>query len=183
VKLSRRLIFANSRKAAGHALLAIMPLLLAGCVVGPKYHQPAVPAPPAYKEVGDWKPAQPNDQKLGGAWWAIFQDPQLNALEEQVNVSNQNLKAADAQFQQARAVLRYYRADYYPTVTAGPSATRTLVSANSPTSTVLRGATYNDFVLPFDVSYQADVCGGCEKPSSLTGSKRRPVRPTWRRLT
>jgi len=80
-----------------------------------------------------------------------------------VNVSNQNLKAAEAQFQQARAVLRYYRADYYPTVTAGPSATRTLISANSPTSTVLRGATYNDFVLPFDVSYQADVVGASSK--------------------
>jgi len=64
--------------------------------------------------------AQPNDQNLGGAWWTIFQDPQLDALELQVNVSNQNLKAAEAQFQQARAVLRYYRADYYPTVTAGP---------------------------------------------------------------
>jgi len=163
VKLSQEKIFRSSRKASGYALIAIAPLLLAGCVVGSKYHQPAAPAPPAYKEVGDWKPAQPNDQNLGGAWWTIFQDPQLNVLEEQVNVSNQNLKAADAQFQQARAVLRYYRADYYPTVTAGPSATRTLVSANSPTSTVLRGATYNDFVLPFDVSYQADVWGRVRK--------------------
>ncbi len=163
MKLSQEKIFRSSRKASGYALIAIAPLLLAGCVVGSKYHQPAAPAPPAYKEVGDWKPAQPNDQNLGGAWWTIFQDPQLNVLEEQVNVSNQNLKAADAQFQQARAVLRYYRADYYPTVTAGPSATRTLVSANSPTSTVLRGATYNDFVLPFDVSYQADVWGRVRK--------------------
>jgi NodT family efflux transporter outer membrane factor (OMF) lipoprotein len=163
VKLSQEKIFRNSRRAFGYALIAVAPLLLAGCVVGPKYHQPAVSAPPAYKEIGDWKPAQPNDQNLGGAWWTLFQDPQLNALEEQVNVSNQNLKAADAQFQQARAVLRYYRADYYPTVTAGPSATRTRISANSPTSTVLRGATYNDFVLPFDVSYQADVWGRVRK--------------------
>jgi hypothetical protein len=99
----------------------------------PKVPPAAVQAPPAYKEVGDWKPAQPNDQNLGGTWWTIFEDPQLDALELQVNVSNQNLKAAEAQFQQARAVLRYYRADYYPTVTAGPSATRTRVSANSPT--------------------------------------------------
>jgi len=132
-------------------------------VVGPKYHQPVVQAPPAYKEIGDWKPAQPNDQNLGGAWWTIFQDPQLNALEEQVNVSNQNLKAATAQYRQARAVLRYYRADYYPTVTVGPSATRTRVSANAPTNSILRGTTYNDFVLPFDVSYQADVWGRVRK--------------------
>jgi NodT family efflux transporter outer membrane factor (OMF) lipoprotein len=139
-------------------------LQLTGCVVGPKYHQPAVPAPPAYKEVGDWKPAQPNDQNLGGTWWTIFQDPQLDALELQVNVSNQNLKAAAAQYQEARAVLRYYRADYYPTVTAAPSATRTRVSANRPPpNSIFNGITENDFVLPFDVSYQADVWGRVRK--------------------
>jgi len=104
-----------------------------------------------------------------------------DALELQVNVSNQNLKAAEAQFQQARAVLRYYRADYYPTVTAGPSATRTRVSANSPTTQLLAGATYNDFVLPFDVSYQADVWGAFEKMWSPTVSKHKPVRQTWLR--
>ena len=69
-------------------------VLLSGCAVGPKYHTPVVQAPPAYKELGDWKPAQPNDQNLGGEWWKVFQDPQLDALEAQVNVSNQNLKAA-----------------------------------------------------------------------------------------
>ena len=144
-------------------LLATAVLQLTGCAVGPKYHPPVVQAPSTYKEMGDWKPSQPNDQNLGGEWWKIFQDPQLDALEQQVNVGNQNLKAAEAQFQQARAALRYNRADYYPTVTAGPSATRTRVSANSPTSTVLRGATYNDFVLPFDFSYQADVWGRIRK--------------------
>ena len=153
----------TSRKTAERVLIAIAALQLTGCVVGPKYHPPVVQAPPAYKEVGDWKPAQPNDQNLGGTWWTIFQDPQLDALESQVDVSNQNLKAAEAQFRQARAALRYSRADYYPTVTAGPSATRTLISANSPTSTVLRGVTYNDFVLPLDVSYQADVWGRVRK--------------------
>jgi len=163
VKRPRKLIFSSSRKAAVRVLVAIAALQLTGCVVGPKYHQPAVQAPPAYKEVGDWKPAQPNDQNLGGNWWTVFQDPQLDALELQVNVSNQNLKAAEAQFQQARAALRYNRADYYPTVTAGPSATRTRVSANAPTSSLLRGATYNDFVFPFDVSYQADVWGRVRK--------------------
>jgi NodT family efflux transporter outer membrane factor (OMF) lipoprotein len=146
-----------------NGLLAIAVLQSIGCVVGPKYRPPVVQAPPAYKEVGDWKPAQPNDQNLGGTWWTIFQDSQLDALEAQVNVSNQNLKAAEAQYRQARAVLRYYRADYYPTVTAAPSATRTRVSANAPGSTSLRGTTYNDFVLPFDVSYQADVWGRVRK--------------------
>jgi NodT family efflux transporter outer membrane factor (OMF) lipoprotein len=144
-------------------LLALAILQLTGCAVGPKYHAPVVQAPPAYKEVGDWKPAQPNDQNLGGEWWTIFQDPQLNELEQQINVGNQNLKAAEAQFQQARAVLRYYRADYYPTVTTAPPATRTRISANSPTSSLLHGVTYNDYVLPFDVSYQADVWGRVRK--------------------
>jgi NodT family efflux transporter outer membrane factor (OMF) lipoprotein len=119
-----------------------------------------VQSPPAYKEVRNWKPAQPNDQNLGGTWWTIFQDPLLDSLELQVNVSNQNLKAADAQFQQARAVLRYNRAAYYPTVTTAPSATRTRVSNNRPPlSSTFDGVTYNDFVLPFDFSYQADVWG------------------------
>ena len=163
MKPPRKPIFRSLRKAASRILTAIAALQLTGCVVGPKYNPPPVQAPLSYKEVGDWKPAQPNDQNLGGTWWTIFQDPQLDALELQVNVSNQNLKAAEAQFQQARALLRYYRADYYPTVTVGPSATRTRVSANSPTNSILRGATYNDFVLPFDVSYQADVWGRVRK--------------------
>jgi NodT family efflux transporter outer membrane factor (OMF) lipoprotein len=162
VKRSRKISLAEN---PGHArwrgvLLAIAALELSGCEVGPKYHTPVVQAPPAYKEVGNWKPSQPNDQNLGGTWWTIFQDPLLDSLELQVNVSNQNLKAADAQFQQARAVLRYNRAAYYPTVTTAPSATRTRVSNNRPPlSSTFDGVTYNDFVLPFDFSYQADVWG------------------------
>src|SRR6202166_3747262 len=145
-------------------LLGLVALLLTGCTVGPKYRTPVVQTPPAYKEAGDWKPAQPNDQNLGGSWWTIFQDTQLNALEEQVNVSNQNLKAAEAQFRQARATLRYYRADYYPTVTYGPSATRERISGRRPPATsIFDGVTYNDFVLPFSVSYQADVWGRVRK--------------------
>ncbi len=83
----------NMRRAPWPLVLFAMAVLpFAGCAVGPKYHPPVVQAPPAYKEVGDWKAAQPNDQNLGGEWWKIFQDPQLDALELQVNVSNQNLK-------------------------------------------------------------------------------------------
>ncbi len=162
--LSRKPIYGSSRKAARRVLIVIAALQFTGCVVGPKYHQPVVQSPPAYKEIGDWKPAQPNDQNLGGTWWTIFQDPQLDALELQLNVSNQNLKAAEAQYRQARAALRYARADYYPTVTAGPSATRTRVSSNRPPpNSIFNGITENDFVLPFDVSYQADVWGRIRK--------------------
>ncbi|MCU1224523.1 MAG: transporter [Edaphobacter sp.] len=151
----------NTRQAPWlGALLAVAVIQFSGCTVGPKYHTPVVQPPPAYKEVGNWKPAEPNEQNLGGTWWTIFQDPQLDALEQQVNVSNQNLKAADAQYQQARAVLRYNRADYYPTGTTGPAATRTRVSAHRPPpNSIFNGVTYNDFALPFNFSYQADVWG------------------------
>jgi len=123
-----------------------------------------VQTPPAYKEIGNWKPAQPNDQKLGGNWWEIFQDPQLNALEQQINVSNQNLKAAAAQYQQARAALRYVRADYYPTLTAAPSASRQRYSGHRPPQTsIFDGLTFNDFVLPIDLSYQVNAWGRVSK--------------------
>ena len=145
-------------------LCAVTMLVVSGCAVGPKYHTPTAEIPPAYKEVGDWKPAQPNDQNLGGNWWEIFQDPQLNALEKQVDVSNQNLKAAEAQYTQARALLRYSRADYYPTVTTVPSASRARTSANRPFASLnATGVTKNDFVVPFDVSYEADVWGRVRK--------------------
>jgi NodT family efflux transporter outer membrane factor (OMF) lipoprotein len=162
VKRARKMVLIdNPRQAPWLAvLLAVALIQLSGCTVGPNYHQPAVQAPPAYKEAENWKPAQPNDQNLGGTWWTIFQDPLLDSLELQVNVSNQNLKAAEAQYRQARAVLRYSRADYYPTVTTGPSAARTHTSSNRPPpSSTFNGITYNDFVLPFDFSYQADVWG------------------------
>ena len=166
MKRPRKMILIENPRQAPWlgVLLAVAVLQLVGCAVGPKYHTPVVQAPPAYKELGDWRPAQPNDQNLGGSWWTIFQDPQLDALELQVNVSNQNLKAAEAQYRQARAALRYNRADYYPTVTAAPSATRTRVSANRPPpNSIFNGITENDFVLPFDVSYQADVWGRVRK--------------------
>ena len=135
-------------------------LLLTGCAVGPRYQRPPVEVPPTYKEAGNWKAAQPNEQNLGGNWWEIFQDPQLNALEQQVNISNQNLKAAQARYTQARALLRYYRADYFPTVVTAPSATRGRVSSNRPPPTAIsNGVTSNDFQLPFELSYEIDAWG------------------------
>lgn len=135
-------------------------LLLAGCVVGPRYQRPPVEVPQVYKEAGDWKTAQPNEQSLGGNWWEIFQDPQLNVLEQQVNISNQNLKAAQAQYTQARALLRYNRADFLPTLTAAPSVSRTKVSNNRPPQTsIFNGRTNTDLQLPIDLSYEIDAWG------------------------
>jgi len=141
-------------------LLAAAVLQFVGCTVGPKYHRPVVETPPAYKEMGNWKTAQPGDEKLGDKWWEVFQDSRLNDLEEQIAVSNQNIKAAFAQYQQARAVLRYNRADYYPTVVAAPSAGRTRYSNNRPPhNPSFSGVTFNDFVVPLELTYEADIWG------------------------
>jgi NodT family efflux transporter outer membrane factor (OMF) lipoprotein len=148
----------RDRIAGSISLLSV--LLLAGCTVGPNYHRPAAEVPPAYKEVGDWKPAQPSDEKLSGNWWEVFQDPQLNALEQQVNISNQNLKAAEAQYTQARAALRYQRADLFPTVSVDPSVTRNSYSSNrQPHSAQFSGVTFTDIQIPFELSYQVDLWG------------------------
>jgi len=149
-------------KAGRFLVLTTAILSLAGCAVGPKYKTPPVPAPPTYKEIGNWKMAQPSNQNLGGNWWEIFQDPQLNALEAQISVSNQNLKAAVAQYQEARAALRYARADYYPTISTAPSGTRQRYSDNRPGSAA-RGITFNDFVFPVDLSYQVNAWGRVSK--------------------
>ena len=140
-------------------LPAIGVLQICGCTVGPTYKRPMAEVPTAYKELANWKQAQPNDQNLGGNWWEMFQDPQLNALELQVNVSNQNLKAAEAQYTQARALVRYNRAAYFPTLTGGASASRNKISSNRPPSLTTNGRTYNDFQIPFQLSYEVDVWG------------------------
>jgi len=154
---------AKSRACLNPALAtacAALLFLTVGCTVGPRYSRPTTPVPPAYKVAGAWKQAQPSEQALGGNWWTMFNDPQLNALEQQVNISNQNLKAAEAQFREARALLRYYRADYYPSITGGASATRAHNSDNrQPHSTILSGRTFTDLMLPVTLSYQADVWG------------------------
>jgi multidrug efflux system outer membrane protein len=82
------------------------------------------PPPPAYRESADWKPAEPADAGNRGPWWTVFQDPVLDTLEGRVTQSNQDIKAAFARLQEARAQTRIARAAYFPTLTAGPSATR-----------------------------------------------------------
>ena len=127
-------------------------LLLGGCAVGPHYSRPTATVPPAYKELPqNWKTAQPSDEITRGKWWEIFRDPQLNTLEEQINVSNQNIKAAEAQFRQARALVRYYRSNYYPTLTTSPSVTRSHSSSNRPPASTLSGKTFTDYLLPVEL--------------------------------
>ncbi|MGC2195043.1 MAG: efflux transporter outer membrane subunit [Terriglobales bacterium] len=148
------------RDSRASAFLLAGMLLLCGCAVGPRYAKPTTPMPPEYKELPpDWKTAQPSDQVAKGKWWEIFQDRQLDAFEEQVNVSNQTLKAAQAQFEQARAVLRINRSFQYPTVTAGVSVARSHQSSNRPSGRLSPASSYTDLQLPVDASYEADVWG------------------------
>src|SRR5208337_5237887 len=148
---------AMSRRRLASVLLCGA-LVIQGCTVGPKYNRPAVQAPGAYKEVAPddlkkmdgWKVAQPQDSALHGKWWEIFGDPQLNALEEQVNISNQNVAAAFASFMAARALVREARAQYFPTLTAGASIIRQHQPSASTVTT--SGTTYTDYSLPFDAS-------------------------------
>lgn len=154
-------------KAYTRAALAVagISFVLASCTPGPKYVKPSVPAAPAYseqppttfKEADGWKQAQPSDSALRGTWWEIFQDPQLNALAEQVGPANQSLKVAEANFRQARATIALNRAGLFPTVGAGAQITTNRISGNSPTG--LNGYQYANFILPISVSYDADFWG------------------------
>lgn len=137
--------------------LGIVLVALAGCDLAPDYEKPAVPEPPAFKESGDWAPAKPQDAAARGAWWKAFHDPQLDVLEDGVTASNQNLKIALAQYEEARAAASGARSAYFPQVTGGASATRERNSTavvNSPTKPV-----FNDFTFGGDLTYEVDLWG------------------------
>jgi NodT family efflux transporter outer membrane factor (OMF) lipoprotein len=139
--------------------------LLASCTVGPKYTKPTVPSAPAYsenpptsfKEANGWVPANPADSQIRGNWWELFNDPQLNLLEQQVPAANQTLKSAEASFRQARTLIAINRSNLYPTVSVGPGLSRNHISANNPTGA--QGYGYGLFTLPIDVSWDADFWG------------------------
>jgi NodT family efflux transporter outer membrane factor (OMF) lipoprotein len=146
---------------AGRAVLkgcaAGLLVLAAACAPKTKYVVPSAEIAPAFRENANWKPAAPRDANPRGEWWTLFGDPALDALEARVDVSNQTLKAVGAQFAQARALVRGARANLRPQVAAAPSlasvrqsGTRAFSSFHDP---------YGDYILPADVSYEADVWG------------------------
>jgi NodT family efflux transporter outer membrane factor (OMF) lipoprotein len=145
------------------ALAAGMALLTA-CNIGPKYAKPSAPVPPAYKETGasnsEWKPAQPSDELSRGKWWERFKDPELNALEDKLNISNQNIAAAAANVQAARAVIREAQAQYFPTVSANPAITNARISSAFGQSV---GINYTTYVLPLEASWEPDLWGRVRK--------------------
>jgi NodT family efflux transporter outer membrane factor (OMF) lipoprotein len=141
------------------AELAVL-LSLFGCTVGPNYVRPPADVPVSYKELGNWKPVQPSDQFPKGNWWEVYEDPQLNSLESQIDVSNQNLKAQQEIFVQARAAIQISRSNYYPTVTGNASAARIHVSSNEPLFVVKSTkSNYSDFAIPIDASWEPDLWG------------------------
>lgn len=132
---------------------------LAACSFAPRYSTPTPPSPPPAQFQEDWKAAAPADADSRGEWWKVFQDPMLDALETRVTAANQNIKAAFARLQQARAETRVQRSFLFPTLTAGPRVGRGRTSLNSPTYNPTKPATGNDFVLEADLSYEIDVWG------------------------
>ena len=157
---------------------ALLCCAMTGCVVGPKYHAPVTQAPTVYKEApaaqssqntntGTWTVAQPQDAMLRGNWWEVFHEPELNALEDQLNINNQNIKLYFENFMAARALIGEARSQYFPTVSAGPSWRRSQSSANLTNSSnaVATGVTTNVgtkstiYTMPLDVSWAPDIWG------------------------
>jgi outer membrane protein, multidrug efflux system len=141
------------------AALAVL-MGLNACSFAPAYHTPDSVAPAAiYKESDEWQPANPADAEVRGPWWKLYQDPVLDGLETQVADANQNLQAAYARLLQARASTRIARADLFPSLTIGSSATRSRTSVNSPKFPPGAEPVGNNFDLEADLSYEIDVWG------------------------
>jgi|ERR1700733_1775349 NodT family efflux transporter outer membrane factor (OMF) lipoprotein len=144
-------------------ILAAALALLAGCTVGPKYSKPPVATPPAFKESEGWKVAQPSDGAIKGKWWEMFNDAELNSLEEKVSVDNQNVASSAAAYFAARDQVKEARSQLFPTVTVSPSIgnSRQPLQTNSTNSTITTNssAIQSSFSLPFDATWQPDFWG------------------------
>src|SRR5689334_8797635 len=172
------------------SLLAVSLCLLLACNPAPKYAKPPAPTPTAFKEAVPqqykeglgWKIAQPSDDKIRSKWWKMYNDPQLNALQEQVEISNQTIAQAEANFRSARAAIASARSSLFPLVGASVSYTNSRFSQTSRTTTVVPSAggggggggtsggtggptgvtsgnstVFSNFSLPIDVSYTVDL--------------------------
>lgn len=156
-----------------------LPVCFSGCMVGPDYAKPSTPEPATFKEAGNWKQAQPKDDAIRGKWWEIYGDQQLNELEEQVNISNQNVLQAEAQFREAAAAVKVSRAGLFPTVTANPSFTESQSSQNLTSRSGSGGGSGSGgsgggggrsgatsqslYNLPLEASYMVDVWGAVRR--------------------
>ncbi len=132
--------------------------LVVSCSVGPDYVRPQAPVSEMYREMNGWKTAEPKDQVIRGKWWEMFDDPRLNDLAEQIDISNQNVASAEAQFRQARALVQAARSSYFPTVTIGASFTRSLASSTVGAAQT-SPAPASLYTLPVDASWELDLWG------------------------
>src|SRR6201981_3296939 len=137
-----------------------MLLLLSACTVGPDYKPPEAPAPAQYKEAG-WKVGEPLDAIDRGAWWSVYKDPLLDDLEKQIDISNQNLKAAEAAFQQAEWIVAQARAAFFPIADLNASAQRSRTGGGSSSSTGAgrSGFTSSAFSTSASASWAPDLWG------------------------
>ena len=142
---------------AGWCALAIV-VMLAGCAVGPDYKRPDAEVASTYREAGEWKPAQPRDDLDRGKWWQVFGDPRLNALVEQVEISNQNVLAAEARFRRARALVAASRSTYFPTLDADVSVTRSRSPAGAIGGTTA-GRVITNRSASLSAGWEADLWG------------------------
>jgi NodT family efflux transporter outer membrane factor (OMF) lipoprotein len=150
-----------------YAIAAALAAVLAACTVGPDYRRPEVSTPERYRGAGsEWKRAQPADALPRGAWWEMFGDPQLNALAKRVEVSNQNLRAAEARIRQAQALVRQARADLFPVIAGSASASRSRAAGSSA-----RAA--NSYEIGLDAAWEPDLWGRVRR--SIEASEA-----TWR---
>src|SRR5271163_3662246 len=146
------------------ALLGVF--ALAGCKVGPNYKAPAMPAPPAFTDDGhngDWSSAKPADGVDRGLWWSIYQDDELNNLEQRCAAANQNIAAALHAYEQAHDLVRENKSSLYPTVSLGASATRNRISETKPLHTPGLPTNYWDFLIPLNISWEPDFWGGIRR--------------------
>lgn len=167
-----------------HVAALALAIFAAGCAVGPTYKRPPIAGTPAFKEAppAGWKEAEPNEGILRGRWWEIYNDPHLNDLVSKVELSNQNVIAAMAQYREAVDQVQIARAALFPTVTASPSAVVTrgsslssrgqLISGSSGGTTGTTGRSGSEvnvnYAMPFDISYQADVWGNIRRSVTAT---------------
>jgi NodT family efflux transporter outer membrane factor (OMF) lipoprotein len=154
---------------------AALACALAGCMVGPAYHPPKAlteeppdsykESPTQFKDADGWKVAQPQDAMLRGKWWEIFQDAELNSLEDQLDINNQNIKEYFENFMEARALIGQARSQLYPTITVTPAYTWSRSpafagSSNSPVGgTGNSGGVNNIATIPFDATWEPDLWG------------------------
>ena len=152
--------------------------LVAGCAVGPNYHRPpalgtnALPAQfgdLSITNAGEWKTAEPMAQLPRGAWWKIYTDAELDRLETLATSNNQQIAVAVASFDQARAAVKVAQANFFPQISAAPSATRQRTSANASATGTNSSRTFNTFNVSADASWELDFFGRIRR---LTESAR-----------